>query len=207
MSSPLNHLSYRRLRVLICLQAPVSLSSCFGNSFSTAPLRIASVTLSLIVDWQSWQVTFPASQHDFFHVKTARFALFAYLRIWNSLICQNVGFLIRRFSSMCFYFDQEGCVSAAVLFRSILITAARISASCAPTRIAFPPSTIHLLTAFNNDWMAHKYSNGSFSGVSLMLLGAPQYKTSFHRIFMRLSIKLHIWHLRLRQWLFTNHSS
>ena len=35
--------------------------------------------------------------------------LFAYLRIWNSLIRQNIGSLICWFSSMHFYFDQEGC--------------------------------------------------------------------------------------------------
>ena len=34
--------------------------------------------------------------------------LFAYLRIWNSLIRQNVGSLIR-WLSMRFHFDQEGC--------------------------------------------------------------------------------------------------
>ena len=45
MSSSLHHLAYRRLSVLICLQAPVSFSSCFGTSFSAAPLRIASLTL------------------------------------------------------------------------------------------------------------------------------------------------------------------
>ena len=36
-------------------------------------------------------------------------ALFAYLRIWDSLIRKNVGSLIRWFSSMRFHFDQEGC--------------------------------------------------------------------------------------------------
>ena len=34
MSSPLHHLSYRRLSVLICLQAPVSPSSCSCTSFT-----------------------------------------------------------------------------------------------------------------------------------------------------------------------------
>jgi len=37
--------------------------------------------------------------------------LFAYLRIWNSLILQNVRSLIRRYSSMRFYFDHEVCCS------------------------------------------------------------------------------------------------
>ena len=45
MSSPLHHFSYCHRSVLICLQAPVSVSSCFGTSFSAAPLRIASLTL------------------------------------------------------------------------------------------------------------------------------------------------------------------
>ena len=50
VSSPLHHFLYRRLSVLICLQAPVSFSSCFGTSFSAAPLRIASLTLLLNVE-------------------------------------------------------------------------------------------------------------------------------------------------------------
>jgi len=59
--------------VPICLQAPVSLSPCFCTSFSTAPLRVASLTQLLNVGWQSWYVTFPASWQSFSHVKTARF--------------------------------------------------------------------------------------------------------------------------------------
>jgi len=54
MSSPLHHFSYRCLSVLICLQISVSFSSCFGTSFSAAPLRIASLTILLNVEWQSW---------------------------------------------------------------------------------------------------------------------------------------------------------
>ena len=50
MSSPLHHLTCRRLSVLICLQAPVSLFSCFCTSFSAAPLRIASLKLLLNVE-------------------------------------------------------------------------------------------------------------------------------------------------------------
>jgi len=52
MSSPLHHFSYRRLSVLICLQAPVSFSSCFCSLFSAAPLRIATVTILLNVEWR-----------------------------------------------------------------------------------------------------------------------------------------------------------
>ena len=54
MSSLLHHFSYRRLSVLICLQTPVSFSSCFCTSVSAAPLRIASLTLLLNVEWRSW---------------------------------------------------------------------------------------------------------------------------------------------------------
>jgi len=50
MTSPLHHLSYCHLSVLICLQAPVFLFSCFGTSFSAAPL----LTQSLNVKWWSW---------------------------------------------------------------------------------------------------------------------------------------------------------
>jgi len=57
-------------------------------------------------------------------------------------------------------------VPAAILFRSILMAAARIYASGGPTNVTFPPSPIHLLTAFNNDWLSHKYSNVSSISVS-----------------------------------------
>jgi len=40
------------------------------------------------------------------------------------------------------------------------MAAARIS------KVAFPPSPIHLFTAFKNDWLSHKYSNGSSIGVT-----------------------------------------
>jgi len=36
--------------VLICFQTPVSFFSCFGDSFSAAPLHIASLTLLLNVE-------------------------------------------------------------------------------------------------------------------------------------------------------------
>jgi len=57
----------------VCLQAPVSFSSCFGTSFSAAPPHTASLTLLFNVEWQSWQVIFPTLRHGCFHVKTARF--------------------------------------------------------------------------------------------------------------------------------------
>ena len=84
--------------------------------------------------------------------------LFAYLRIWNSLMCQNVGC---RSIRCAFSLTKKVAVPAAILFRSILMSAARISTSGAPTNIAFPPALIYLLTAFNNDWLSRKYSHGS----------------------------------------------
>ena len=57
-------------------------------------------------------------------------------------------------------------VPAAILFRSISMAAARISASGDPINIAFPLSPIHLVTAFNNDWLSHKYRNRSSISVS-----------------------------------------
>jgi len=65
-----------------------------------------------------------------------------------------------------FTLTKKVAVPAAILFRSISMAAARISASGAPTNVAFPPSPIHILTAFNNDWSSHKYSNGSSISVS-----------------------------------------
>ena len=49
-----------------------------------------------------------------------------------------------------FTLTKKVVIPAAILFRSILMAAARISASGAPTNVAFPPSPIHLVTAFNN---------------------------------------------------------
>jgi len=67
---------------------------------------------------------------------------------------------------MRFTLTKKVAVPVAILFRSILMAAAKISALCAPTNVAFPPSPIHQLTAFNNDWLSHKYSNGSSIGLS-----------------------------------------
>ena len=53
VSSPLHHLSYCHLRVLICLLESISFFSCFFTSFSATPLRSASLTLLLNVEWQS----------------------------------------------------------------------------------------------------------------------------------------------------------
>jgi len=65
-----------------------------------------------------------------------------------------------------FTLTKKVAVPVAILSRSISMAAAKISASGAPANVAFPPSLIHLLTAFNNDWLSHKYSNGSSISVS-----------------------------------------
>ena len=70
------------------------------------------------------------------------------------------------YSWRAFTLTQKVTVPAAILFRSISMAASRISASGAPTNVAFPPSPIHLLTAFKNDWLSHKYSNSNSISVS-----------------------------------------
>jgi len=63
---------------------------------------------------------------------------------------------------------QKVAVPAAILFRSISMAAAKISASGAPTvtNVAFSPLHIYVLTAFNNDWLSQKCSIGSSISVS-----------------------------------------
>jgi len=111
MSSPSHHFSYRRLSVLICLQAPVSLFSCFCTSFSAVPFRIAS--LKLLLNVEILISYFPCLAARVFPREDCSICplapLFVYLEIWYSLIRQNVGSLIHWFSSMRFQFDQERC--------------------------------------------------------------------------------------------------
>jgi len=109
-SSPLQTLLYRRLSVLICLQAPASLSLCFCTSFSAAPLRVASLILLLNVEWRSWYITFPASRHSFFHVKAAQFVRWHHsLPTFGSKIALSARMsapsFADQFSSMHFHFD------------------------------------------------------------------------------------------------------
>jgi len=54
---------------------------------------------------------------------------------------------------------------ADVLFRSSSIASSKMSASGAPTNVAFPPSPTHLFTAFSRAWLSHKYSIGFVTGV------------------------------------------
>ena len=55
------------------------------------------------------------------------------------------------FPRCAFTLTKKVAVPAAILFDRISMAAAKISASGAPTNVAFPPSPIHLVTVFNND--------------------------------------------------------
>ena len=54
---------------------------------------------------------------------------------------------------------------AVVLFRSSSIASFKMSASGAPTNVAYPPSPTHLFTAVSSAWLSHKYSMGFVTGV------------------------------------------
>jgi len=104
-------------------------------------------------------------------VKTARFVRWHHsLPTFGSEIALSARISAPSFAASlrcAFTLTQKVAVPAAILFRSISMAAARISASGASTNVAFQPSPIHLLTAFNNDWLSHKYSNGTSISVSL----------------------------------------
>jgi len=169
-SSPLYQFLYRRLSVLICLETPVSLSSCFCTSLSAAPSpyciphTIIECRMTILTSKFSCVAARFFQREDYSICPLA--PLFAYL-----LMCHRVIALSARMSAPSFA-DSPRCaftltkkvaVSAAILFRSISGT----SASGAPTNVAFPPSPIHPLTAFNNDWLSHKYSRGNGSSISV----------------------------------------
>ena len=150
--------------------------TCFCTSFSAAPLRIASLTLLLNVEWQSCKVTFPALRHGFPHLKTAWFFRWLHcLPTFGSEIALSARISAPSFagSPRCAFTLTKKvavpasilfCSIAGILFHSISMAAVKpdmIFASGAPTNVAFPPSPIHLLTALNNDWWSHIYSNGS----------------------------------------------
>jgi len=113
---------------------------------------------------------FPRLTAWFFHVKTARFVCWHHsLPTFRSEIALSARMSAPSFagSPRCaFSLTKKVPVPAAILFRSISMAAARVSASGAPTNVAFPSSQIHLVTVFNNDWLSHRYSNGSSIGVS-----------------------------------------
>jgi len=64
-----------------------------------------------------------------------------------------------------FTLTRNVAAPAVVLFLSSSIASSRMSASRAPTHVAFPPSPTHLLTAFSSAWLSHKYSMGFVTGV------------------------------------------
>ena len=75
--------------------------------------------------------------HGSCHVKTVRFVL----------SCHSVALVV---------FPSRSSSFAA---------SSKISASGAPTNVAFPPSPTHLFTALSSAWLSHKYSMGFVTGV------------------------------------------
>jgi len=57
-----------------------------------------------------------------------------------------------------FTLTRKIAAPAVDLFRSSLIASSKMSASGAPTNVAFPPSPTHLFTAFSSafSWLSHK---------------------------------------------------
>ena len=64
-----------------------------------------------------------------------------------------------------FTLTRNVAVPATVLFRSSSIASTEMSASGAPTNVAFPPSPTHLFTAFSSAWLSHNYSTYFVTGV------------------------------------------
>jgi len=102
-------------------------------------------------------------------VKTARFVL----------LCHSVGTSVPEIalsawisasqfagSPRCtFTLTKNVAAPSVILFRSSSIASSKMSASGAPTNVAFPPLPIHLFTAFSSAWLLHKYSMGFVAGV------------------------------------------
>ena len=102
-------------------------------------------------------------------MKTARFVL----------LCQSMGTSLPQIalpawmsassfagSPRCaFTLTRNVAAPTVVLFRSPLIASNKMSASGAPTNVAFPPSQTHLFTAFSSAWMSHKHSKVFVTGV------------------------------------------
>ena len=55
-----------------------------------------------------------------------------------------------------FTLTRNVAAHAAVLFRNFSITSSKMSVSGAPINVAFPPSPVHLFTAFSRAWLSHK---------------------------------------------------
>jgi len=127
-------------------------------------------SLAIIASCSRSRIWRSQARHTFFHVKTARFVRWHHsLPTFGSEIALSARMSAPSFASppqYAFTLTKTVAVPAAILFRSISMAAARICASGAPTNVAFPPSPIHLLTAYNNDWLTQKYSNISSIRVS-----------------------------------------
>jgi len=93
-------------------------------------------------------------------VKTARFVLLCH-SVGTSLpeIALSAGMSAssRASSLRCaFTLTRNVTAPAVVLFQSSSIASNKMSASGAPTNVAFPPSPTHLFTAFSSAWLSHK---------------------------------------------------
>ena len=102
-------------------------------------------------------------------MKTARFVL----------SCHSVGtslpeIALSAWMSASSFADSPRCAftmtrnvaaPAVVLCRSSSIAFSKMSASSAPTNVAFLPSLTHLVTTFSSAWLLHKYSMGFVTGV------------------------------------------
>jgi len=97
-------------------------------------------------------------------VKTARFVLSCY-SVGTSLpeIALSAWLSASSFagSPRCaFTLTRNVAAPAVVLFWSCSIASSKMSASGAPTYVAFPRSPTNLFTAFSRAWLSHKYSVG-----------------------------------------------
>jgi len=153
MSSSLHHILYRRLslRLILCCPSPY----CMPHAIIKCRITILITYFPCLARLVSLHLSLPAFESEI--------ALSA-----RTLAPSFAG------SPWCaFTLTMKVAVPAAILFRNISMAAARISASGAPTNVAFPPSPIYLLTAFNNDWLSHKYNNWSSISVDRKKLPPP----------------------------------
>jgi len=103
-------------------------------------------------------------------VKTARFVLSCHF-VGTSLpeiaLSQAVWMSASSFagSPRCaFTLTRNVAAPAVVLFQSSLIASSKISASGAPTHVAFPPSPTHLFTAFQQRLVVAQIQHGFCHG-------------------------------------------
>ena len=122
---------------------------------------------------------FPASRHDCFHVKTARFVRWHHsLPTFGSEIALStrmsagVAHLLVLLDALalwprkCLFPLKENCCSHCNPLSQNLDGCAQNIRVRRPHQCWFSTWQIHLLTAFNNDWFSNKYSIGSSISVS-----------------------------------------